>query len=69
MRVLGTGAEVDAPREGTETDVLGVGAYDNGKLVGLAGCSADCVFIPSAASAFSLIYSSSLSHCRIMEYK
>ena len=23
-------------------DVLGVGAYDNGKLVGLAGCSADC---------------------------
>ena len=42
MRVLGTGAEVDAPREGTETDVLGVGAYDNGKLVGLAGCSADC---------------------------
>ncbi len=25
-----------------EKDVLGVGAYDNGKLVGLAGCSADC---------------------------
>lgn len=25
-----------------ELDVLGVGAYDNGKLVGLAGCSADC---------------------------
>ncbi|WP_338029024.1 hypothetical protein [Acetivibrio clariflavus] len=25
-----------------ESDVLGVGAYDNGKLVGLAGCSADC---------------------------
>ncbi|MDO4296947.1 MAG: GNAT family N-acetyltransferase [Lachnospiraceae bacterium] len=23
-------------------DVLGVGAYENGKLVGLAGCSADC---------------------------
>lgn len=23
-------------------DVLGVGAYDKGKLVGLAGCSADC---------------------------
>ena len=23
-------------------DLLGVGAYDNGKLVGLAGCSADC---------------------------
>lgn len=25
-----------------ELDVLGVGAYDNGMLVGLAGCSADC---------------------------
>ena len=25
-----------------ELDVLGVGAYHNGKLVGLAGCSADC---------------------------
>ncbi len=25
-----------------ELDVLGVGAYDNGALVGLAGCSADC---------------------------
>lgn len=25
-----------------ELDVLGVGAYDHGKLVGLAGCSADC---------------------------
>ena len=25
-----------------ELDKLGVGAYDNGKLVGLAGCSADC---------------------------
>ena len=25
-----------------QLDVLGVGAYDNGKLVGLAGCSADC---------------------------
>ncbi len=26
-------------------DVLGVGAYDDGKLVGLAGCSADCVMM------------------------
>lgn len=25
-----------------ELDVLGVGAYDDGKLIGLAGCSADC---------------------------
>ena len=25
-----------------ELDVLGIGAYDNGKLIGLAGCSADC---------------------------
>ena len=25
-----------------EPDVLGVGAYDNGKLIGLAACSADC---------------------------
>ena len=25
-----------------ERDVLAVGAYDNGKLAGLAGCSADC---------------------------
>lgn len=25
-----------------DLDVLGVGAYDNGKLIGLAGCSADC---------------------------
>ena len=25
-----------------ELDVLGVGAYDNGRLVGLAACSADC---------------------------
>ena len=25
-----------------ELDVIGVGAYDGGKLVGLAGCSADC---------------------------
>ena len=25
-----------------ELDVLGVGAYDGGRLVGLAGCSADC---------------------------
>lgn len=29
-------------RERAELDVLGVGAYDRGKLVGLAGCSADC---------------------------
>lgn len=25
-----------------DLDVLGVGAYDSGKLIGLAGCSADC---------------------------
>jgi GNAT superfamily N-acetyltransferase len=25
-----------------ELDVLGMGAYDKGKLIGLAGCSADC---------------------------
>lgn len=25
-----------------ELHVLAVGAYDNGKLIGLAGCSADC---------------------------
>lgn len=25
-----------------ELDMLGVGAYENGKLIGLAGCSADC---------------------------
>ena len=25
-----------------QLDVLGVGAYDNGKLIGLAACSADC---------------------------
>lgn len=25
-----------------ELDVLGIGAYDHGKLIGLAGCSADC---------------------------
>lgn len=25
-----------------ELDVLGIGAYDSGKLIGLAGCSADC---------------------------
>lgn len=25
-----------------ECDVLAVGAYDNGRLIGLAGCSADC---------------------------
>ncbi len=28
--------------ERKEFDVLGVGAYDKGKLIGLAGCSADC---------------------------
>lgn len=28
--------------ERKELDILGVGAYDGGKLVGLAGCSADC---------------------------
>lgn len=28
--------------ERKELDVLGVGAYEGGKLVGLAGCSADC---------------------------
>jgi GNAT superfamily N-acetyltransferase len=28
--------------ERKEYDVLGVGAYHNGKLIGLAGCSADC---------------------------
>ncbi len=25
-----------------QLDILGVGAYENGKLIGLAGCSADC---------------------------
>ncbi|MCD7724649.1 MAG: GNAT family N-acetyltransferase [Clostridiales bacterium] len=29
-------------RDRKELDVLGVGAYDRGKLIGLAGCSADC---------------------------
>ncbi|MBR1586418.1 MAG: GNAT family N-acetyltransferase [Clostridia bacterium] len=29
-------------KERKQLDVLGVGAYDRGKLVGLAGCSADC---------------------------
>ncbi len=29
-------------KERKQLDVLGVGAYDGGKLVGLAGCSADC---------------------------
>ena len=29
-------------KERRELDMLGVGAYDNGRLVGLAGCSADC---------------------------
>jgi GNAT superfamily N-acetyltransferase len=28
--------------ERKELDVLGVGAYDEGRLIGLAGCSADC---------------------------
>ncbi len=28
--------------ERSELDVLGIGAYEEGKLVGLAGCSADC---------------------------
>lgn len=29
-------------RERKELDILGVGAYDNGQLIGLAACSADC---------------------------
>lgn len=29
-------------KDRSELDVLGVGAYDSGRLVGLAGCSADC---------------------------
>ena len=29
-------------KERSHLDVLGVGAYDDGRLVGLAGCSADC---------------------------
>ena len=29
-------------KERRELDVLGIGAYDNGKLVGMAACSADC---------------------------
>lgn len=29
-------------KERKDKDVLAVGAYDNGKLIGLAGCSADC---------------------------
>lgn len=29
-------------RDRRSLDVLGVGAYDHGRLVGLAGCSADC---------------------------
>lgn len=29
-------------RERKQLDVLGVGAYEKGKLIGLAGCSADC---------------------------
>ena len=28
--------------ERKELDILGVGAYDNGRLIGFAGCSADC---------------------------
>lgn len=51
MRVLGQEdfAELYKPcwsnalcEDRKELDVLGVGAYDDGKLVGLAGCSADC---------------------------
>ncbi len=29
-------------KERRHLDVLGIGAYDNGTLIGLAGCSADC---------------------------
>lgn len=29
-------------KDRAELDVLGIGAYNNGKLIGLAGCSADC---------------------------
>lgn len=29
-------------RKRKEKDVLGVGAYDDGRLIALAGCSADC---------------------------
>ena len=29
-------------KERRHLDVLGIGAYDEGRLVGLAGCSADC---------------------------
>ncbi|MBR4223560.1 MAG: GNAT family N-acetyltransferase [Oscillospiraceae bacterium] len=29
-------------KERSHLDVLGIGAYDKGKLIGLAGCSADC---------------------------
>ncbi len=29
-------------KERSELDVLGIGAYDGAKLIGLAGCSADC---------------------------
>ena len=29
-------------KERKEADILAVGAYDGGKLIGLAGCSADC---------------------------
>ena len=29
-------------KDRAELDVLGAGAYDGGKLIGLAGCSADC---------------------------
>ena len=29
-------------RDRKQLDVLGIGAYDQGKLIGLAGCSADC---------------------------
>lgn len=51
MRLLGQAdfAELYLPewsnalcKDRKHLDVLGVGAYDNGRLVGLAGCSADC---------------------------
>lgn len=29
-------------KERKNLDIIGAGAYDNGKLIGLAGCSADC---------------------------
>lgn len=51
MRILRSGdfAELYLPEwsnalceKRKELDVLGIGAYDGGKLIGLAGCSADC---------------------------